>query len=310
MATDLLARIRVELDERLLALRPLLSEYERLLAAAETLAAVAAEPAPAPLGRPAEVAPIAPEPSAQEPHGGPRAQDPSTREPSAQEPSGTATSAGEPAAGGPAPGESTAGEPAVGRPAAGMPTAQEPIAGSPTRESTVKVAPGTRDRPRGRPPRGSAAGTFGLAMSLRTTPPIHPIARTPTARSGEPPASKRVGSEALEWLTPMPGAPSGDEHTTIARGGAGGEQATSASPVEETVRRREPVSPADAQQAILAALEHGSHTPGELVMVTAMSPTEIRGNLGRLARRGAVAKVKRDGDGKAAYALPSVSARV
>jgi hypothetical protein len=108
----------------------------------------------------------------------------------------------------------------------------------------------------------------------------------------------------------MPGAPAEDQRAAFARGGAeGSEQETSAAPVEDTIRRREPVSPADAQQAILAALEHGSHTPGELVMVTAMSPTEIRSNLGRLARRGAVAKVKRDGDGKVAYALPSLSAR-
>jgi hypothetical protein len=73
---------------------------------------------------------------------------------------------------------------------------------------------------------------------------------------------------------------------------------------QEDSQARRPASPGDVQQAILAALEHGSHTVSELVMVTAMRGSEIRGNLGRLARRGKITKVKREGDGKTAYALP------
>jgi hypothetical protein len=276
VATDLLARIRGELDERIRALRPLLSEYARLIAAAETLATVAAEPLPTPLERPpAEEAPTAAEPA---------------HEPFAPEPTSAA---------------SAVREHPLKEPLTEAPTMEPPV-----REPPAEIAPSTPSRPRGRPPRGSAAGTFGLAMSLRTTPPIHPIARTPVARPGEPPAPKRGATEALEWLTPMPGAPAEAERPDFAREAERDEQETSASHAEDTARRREPVSPAAAQQAILAALEHGSHTPGELVMVTAMSPTEIRSNLGRLARRGAVAKVKRHGDGKAAYALPSLSVRV
>jgi DNA-binding transcriptional regulator GbsR (MarR family) len=57
-------------------------------------------------------------------------------------------------------------------------------------------------------------------------------------------------------------------------------------------------------QAIVAALEHGSHTVSELVMVTAISPAEIRSGLSRLRRQRKVTKVKRPGDGKSAYALP------
>jgi DNA-binding transcriptional ArsR family regulator len=56
-----------------------------------------------------------------------------------------------------------------------------------------------------------------------------------------------------------------------------------------------------AQQAILAALEHGSHTVSELVVVTAMSAPNIRENLRRLLKAGAVQRASREG--KAAYAL-------
>lgn len=58
-----------------------------------------------------------------------------------------------------------------------------------------------------------------------------------------------------------------------------------------------------AQQAIVAALEHGSHTVSELVVVTAMSAGNIRENLRRLVRAGAVTTAKREG--KSAYALSS-----
>jgi hypothetical protein len=55
------------------------------------------------------------------------------------------------------------------------------------------------------------------------------------------------------------------------------------------------------EQAIAAALEHGSHTLGELVLVTAISAAEIREGLRRLQRAGAVTRARRDG--RAAYAL-------
>jgi DNA-binding transcriptional ArsR family regulator len=56
-----------------------------------------------------------------------------------------------------------------------------------------------------------------------------------------------------------------------------------------------------AREAILAALEHGSHTVGELVTVTAMSTANISGNVRKLLAEGAVSKTERDG--KAAYVL-------
>jgi hypothetical protein len=60
-----------------------------------------------------------------------------------------------------------------------------------------------------------------------------------------------------------------------------------------------------AQQAIVAALEHGSHTLSELVLVTAMSGPEIRESVKRLQRAGTVTRAKRDG--RAAYALSSTA---
>jgi hypothetical protein len=58
-----------------------------------------------------------------------------------------------------------------------------------------------------------------------------------------------------------------------------------------------------AAVAIVAALEHGSHTVSELTIVTAMSGTIIQSNLRRLQQVGTVTRTKRPGDGKAAYAL-------
>jgi hypothetical protein len=58
-----------------------------------------------------------------------------------------------------------------------------------------------------------------------------------------------------------------------------------------------------AQEAIVAALEHGSHTASELAVVTAMSGPSIRQNLRRLVVAGTVTRAKREG--KLAYALSS-----
>lgn len=62
------------------------------------------------------------------------------------------------------------------------------------------------------------------------------------------------------------------------------------------------VSRDESQQAIVAALEHGSHTVAELAIVTAMSGPAIREAIRGLQKAGKVKKAKR-GDGKAAYAL-------
>lgn len=60
-----------------------------------------------------------------------------------------------------------------------------------------------------------------------------------------------------------------------------------------------------AEHAIVAALEHGSHTVSELAVVTAMSAPNIRSNLRRLLAARTVTQTRREG--KAAYALSSSS---
>jgi len=70
--------------------------------------------------------------------------------------------------------------------------------------------------------------------------------------------------------------------------------------------KRERAPRGAAQLAIVAALEHGSHTVSELAVVTAMSGANIRANLRRLVSAGTVTTAKRDG--KAAYALASPAA--
>jgi DNA-binding MarR family transcriptional regulator len=60
--------------------------------------------------------------------------------------------------------------------------------------------------------------------------------------------------------------------------------------------------------AVIAALEHGSHTVSELVVVTAMRGPIIHDNLRRLQQAGTVIRTKRPGDGKSAYALASAPA--
>jgi predicted transcriptional regulator len=67
------------------------------------------------------------------------------------------------------------------------------------------------------------------------------------------------------------------------------------------VRAKAPSAGRAECEAILGALEHGSHTVGELVVVTAMSAASINGYLRRLAGRGLIAKTEREG--KTAWSL-------
>jgi len=77
------------------------------------------------------------------------------------------------------------------------------------------------------------------------------------------------------------------------RGSAAGAIARAASGARAPTHRTE--------RAIVAALEHGSHTVGELVVVTAMSGAQIRASLRALQRAGKVVRTTREG--RAAYAL-------
>jgi hypothetical protein len=65
--------------------------------------------------------------------------------------------------------------------------------------------------------------------------------------------------------------------------------------------KRERAPRGAAAEAIVAALEHGSHTVSELAVVTAMSGQNIRNNLKRLLQARTVKHTKREG--KTAYTL-------
>jgi hypothetical protein len=89
------------------------------------------------------------------------------------------------------------------------------------------------------------------------------------------------------------------------RARAGRPASRTAPPASATARRGPRAARGAAGRAILAALEHGSHSVRELVVVTAMNDANIRANTRRLLADGAVVKVTREG--KAAYALPTTA---
>lgn len=111
---------------------------------------------------------------------------------------------------------------------------------------------------------------------------------------------------ALSALGANTGSPSGEvttsARTTTARPGRprrtspGRRKSSAATALKQTRAPR-----GAAREAILAALEHGSHTVSELVVVTAMTGPNVNGNLRRLLSEGAIAKTDREG--KTAYAL-------
>jgi hypothetical protein len=98
-----------------------------------------------------------------------------------------------------------------------------------------------------------------------------------------------------------------EDETRAAKGsssrGASKPTRTAGSPNGAGLLGRQRAPRGAGQQAILAALEHGSHTVGELAVVTAMSGPSIRRSLHRLMLSGAVTRSERDG--KLAYALSS-----
>jgi DNA-binding transcriptional ArsR family regulator len=76
--------------------------------------------------------------------------------------------------------------------------------------------------------------------------------------------------------------------------------------VAKAAKPRKTAAHTPTGEAILAALEHGSHTVAELVLVSALPAGEIRESLRQLRKRKAV--VKTDRDGRSAYALPMPAA--
>lgn len=105
-----------------------------------------------------------------------------------------------------------------------------------------------------------------------------------------------TGSPSVEVSAPAVPATSGRGRPRRSTAGTG-KSSTSAG----AKRTRAPRGA--AREAILGALEHGSHTVSELVVVTAMTGPNVNGNLRRLLSEGVVTKTDREG--KTAYALSS-----
>jgi hypothetical protein len=218
MASDLLATIRSEIETRLDELRPLLSEYERLLAAEDALAAPEELTAPAP----ATLVTLAPV-------------------------------------------------------CAPVPT-------------PVPAAPGELD---------TETDLDGVAEQSAPGEDLAP------APAGDGAAEAASGGDAVETIADAPWGRRGGRARRGTAAGAIARAASSPAPHDDGDKPKR-VESASVQQAILAALGHGSHTPSELAMVTAMAGPDIRGSLSRLVAGGAVTRTKRDG--KTAYALSSAAA--
>ncbi len=318
MAPDMLTRIRGELEERMAALHPFLDEYHRLLAAADTLATVEAEVAASALATANAAHQVRDPPdvvgrarkSTRNTTGGTRrvrnaSGDASRRAPNAP---GGASSLRNTTDGTRRVREATDSTRPIHNALDGTRRMRETLVGTrPVRETLVGTRPvrettdGTRpvrephagstgNAPDGAPrarvrfPRGSAAGAIALAASPRDAIEqaaylAEVIERTPSPDVIEQAATL---AEVVEPAPPpIPSVPS--------------------TPSVPSPPKRKPSPRESDQSAILAALEHGSHTPGELAMVTAMSSPAIRTNLGPLLARGAIAKVTREG--KVAYTL-------
>ena len=82
---------------------------------------------------------------------------------------------------------------------------------------------------------------------------------------------------------------------------ASGAKADAASAAKAAAPKRRQSRMGPVEQAILAALEHGSHTVGELGVVTALPASALRDGARKLLGAGKIARASREG--KAAYAL-------
>jgi chemotaxis protein histidine kinase CheA len=136
-----------------------------------------------------------------------------------------------------------------------------------------------------------AAGA--LDAEARAQRPPAPAAKAPSAR--KPAKARRAAKPAKARSAAKPARARSAAKSTKARGAAAPRSAAKPSSIRMGV----------SEQAIVAALEHGSHTVGELGIVTAMAGADIRASVKRLLKSGAVRRAKREG--RAAYALSATA---
>lgn len=132
------------------------------------------------------------------------------------------------------------------------------------------------------------------------------LAATDALDAGEPGAAgaSAASPEAASRRGRRPAA-RGSAAGAIRRASSGSVRKRTAAPAGGTRKPR--AGRGAAREAILGALEHGSHTVAELVTVTAMSAANISGNVRRLLAEGAISKTGREG--KAAYVLAGSEAQ-
>lgn len=112
---------------------------------------------------------------------------------------------------------------------------------------------------------------------------------------------------AARGTAPSAGGPAPSRTTTRKASSRARAHARASKPSVQRIKepkqsaKRERAPRGAAAEAIVAALEHGSHTVSELAVVTAMSGQNIRNNLKRLLQARTVKQTKREG--KTAYTL-------
>ena len=136
------------------------------------------------------------------------------------------------------------------------------------------------------------AASVSVPAAPKPAAPVKPgVTATPVRRRARPPATRRGSAVGAVELAAT--GPAG-----VAIEGGNGKEPTVNEKPERSAR-------GVVREVILAALDHGSHTVGELAMVTAMSGPSINVNLRKLVAEGAVVKTEREG--KAAWALAAVA---
>lgn len=160
----------------------------------------------------------------------------------------------------------------------------------------ARMVPAVRKAPAQR--RGPLALKALLAPKAR-------IARKPPAPKKVPAPSPELIDRKASAVVKAPSAVKAPAVVKPARAKAAARKRAAAAPKRAVAPKKEP-APArpkrgESEQAIVAALEHGSHTLAELAIVTGMAGPAIRDGLRGLQKAKKITKAKREG--KAAYAL-------
>lgn len=201
------------------------------------------------------------------------------------------------------------------------------VAALPVARATTPAARATRaTAPAARATTPAARATTPVAVPAVPTVARSASAAAPAAPAGS--ATAPVATPAAASIASVPAEPlpdrererERDRERRVARGRVSVRGSSTRRAVRPRVIRRP--APAGVRRgrrpaidggaidgmgkAILAALEHGSHTVAELGVVTALPASEIRESLRRLLAGKAIVKTERDG--RTAYALPAQAA--